>query len=335
MKKDCQPVDASFLACVASGFNKINVFGKRKTKPENNSSWSARRKINPVNPSKQNTSSGSLRSFDRFLSAPNDQTTYRARLAKQAALCDEPRSLPVQRIVYLDYFKLCRSNLDEFSCLNEIEFKSVNYLRISELNRLAKQIGLDMMKERLFRADFIEIDESISLSKGDLKKLSPLIAYSSGLRVKVLDLSTFDYLIKQMPFIRAVEFDNVQIDRMMSGYLANNWASVLKFLQKFSLHCDQITDSNCFRFLLECDSLSELRLINVSFDVDVIAGILTKNTNCCNVELSKELSEVDQRKIVEVVSFNALVNKSLNYDLKLAKSQYLGIDLLSNLKIKA
>ena len=39
--------------------------------------------------------------------------------------------------------------------------------------------------------------------------------------------------------------------------------------------------------------------------------------------------------IVEMVSFNALVNKSLNFNLRLAKSPYLRIKLLSNLKIKA
>ena len=74
---------------------------------------------------------------------------------------------------------------------------------------------------------------------------------------------------------------------------------------------------------------------NVTFDSDVIAGVLTKNTYCCNIELSKAVSEAEQRKIVEVVSFNALVNKNLNFNLKLAKSQYLGIELLSNLRIKA
>ena len=71
------------------------------------------------------------------------------------------------------------------------------------------------------------------------------------------------------------------------------------------------------------------------FDSEVIVGVLTKNTYCCEIELSKPVSEADQRKIVEVVSFNALVNKSLNFNLKLAKSQYLSIKLLSNLKIKA
>ena len=104
---------------------------------------------------------------------------------------------------------------------------------------------------------------------------------------------------------------------------------------KFSMHFDQTDDRNDFRFLLECDSLSELKRINVNFDPELIAGVLTKNTYCCEIELSKAVSEADQRKIVEVVSFNALVNKSLNFNLKLAKSQYLSIKLLSNLKIKA
>lgn len=338
MKKDCRPADEGVLACVASGLSKINVFSRRKKKPANDSSWSLKGKTSPTNRTKKSTSLDSLRSFDRFLSSPKEQQTAdRSRLTKQVTLQGPSRPPPVQRLIYLDYFKLNRSNLDTFSCLSEIEFKDANHqrIRVSELNRLVNLIGLDMMKERLFKADLIEIDESISLSKGELKKLSALIAYSSGLHVKALDLSTFDYLIKQMPYVRTIEFDNVQIDQMMSSYLANNWANPLKYLQKFSLHSDQVANGNCFRFLLECDSLSELRLINVSFDADVIAGVLTKNTNCCNIELSKVLSEVDQRKIVEVVSFNALVNKSLNFDLKLAKSQYLGIDLLSNLKIKA
>ena len=192
-----------------------------------------------------------------------------------------------------------------------------------------------MMKERLFKVECIEIDESISLTQGDLKKLSPLIAYSTGLYVKTLDLNTFDYLIKQMPFVKTIEFENVKIDRMMSSYLANNFANRLKSLQKFSMMSERIAYGNYFRFLLECDSLGELKLINIHYDSDVIAGVLTKNTYCCNIELSKPVAEVDQRKIVEVVSFNALVNKSLNFNLKLAKSQYLGIELLSNLKIKA
>ena len=67
---------------------------------------------------------------------------------------------------------------------------------------------------------------------------------------------------------------------VVRSYLASNSTNLLKYLQKFSMHFDQIDDRNDFRFLLECDSLSELKLINVNFDSEVIAGVLTKNTYC-------------------------------------------------------
>lgn len=338
MKKDSRQGNESCLGCMKSRL--ANVFGRRKNNSMSNldrsmrGRQSAEKRTNDQSPRKS-TSLDGLHSFDRFLTRPVDKTrkSDRSSANKQTASADD--RLLTQRIVYLDNFKLNPSNLDRFGRVIEIEYKSANYLRVSELNDLVKLIGLDTMKERLFNAECIEIDESISLSKNELKKLSPLIAYSTGLYVKALDLNTFDYLIKQMPFVKTIEFDNVKIDRMMSSYLANNFADRLKSLQKFSLLSERIVYGNHFRFLLECDSLCELRLINVHFDCDVIAGVLTKNAYCCNVELSKPITEVEQRKIVEVVSFNALVNKNLNYSLKLAKSQYMGIELLTNLRIKA
>ena len=225
--------------------------------------------------------------------------------------------------IYLDGFKLNYTSLNSIIRFYEIKFKESNYLRISELNELIKITDLQMMKERLFRIKFIEIDDSISLNKNELIKLSKLIAYSTGLIIRKFDLNAIDYLLKQMPYIKRLQFNNIRIDKMMSNYLMK-FQNAFKQLNRLEIVNDKsnLKFDNCIEFLLNCKSLNELSLINVPFKIDDLIRILTRNANCLNVKLLNHLiSKEDQQQIVETISYNALISKNFNFNLMFTRKK--------------
>ena len=113
----------------------------------------------------------------------------------------------------------------------------------------------------------------ISLPNLSLADLSDLVANCKKIKLIECELiypQMVEYL-KLLPRLKFIFLILKQEQHKMA---------ILKYLHKFIMHFDQIDDRNDFRFLLECDSLSELKLINVNFDPEVIAGVLTKNTYC-------------------------------------------------------
>ena len=237
-----------------------------------------------------------------------------------------------QCIVYLDGIKVNKANLEKFNLFYEIiRTTNTNYLKISQLNELVKLNDFNWMKEKLMQLDFIEIDEPMKLNKNDLIKLSSLIANSTRLVVRVFDFNAFDYLIRHMSYLRTIRFYKVRIDEKMSNAL-EKYADEFRRLKAIEIHCDK-TEDCMIDFLLNCESLAELKLINARVNNDRIASILTNNVYCTNVVLSYPESKNDQFKLVEILSFNALVHRNLNYYLTFNRSDFLNLNLMPNLKI--
>lgn len=236
-------------------------------------------------------------------------------------------------MIYLDGIRLCNLNLNKF---DKVVCK-VNHLKISELNKLSNVFNdLEMMKEKFYSSKTIELDETLSEKLKSIK-LSFLISNVTSLVISKIDYLTLDYLIEQIKFIRTIELKGIQVDKKMSNYLEVKMHNVFKRLESFEFNCkDEEIDvhETSIKYLLNCNSLNKLKLKNIYINNDYLFQVLIRNVYCSNLELSYPLTKLDQRKLVEIMSFNALINKNLDYRIKFERNRFLDFnDLLPNFSV--